>query len=439
MAFRSRHEAYLDQLPAEWPIVSVSELGTIHGGSTPSREVPRYWGGEIPWVTPGELTNLRTKYLAETAERTTQAGLDSCGARLLPPETLLVTTRATLGAVALLKTGTATNQGFKAVVFDKVASPDFYYHLFQRLGSELQRRASGTTFLEIPGREFKAICVPKPPLPEQRVIAQILDTVDEAVRKTEELIAKLKQVKQGLLHDLLTRGIDENGELRDPERHPEHFKDSPLGRIPREWGVAPLGKVSQLVTSGSRGWARYYADNGPSFIRIGNLTREHINLRVDNLVHVRPPPSSEGKRTQLAPRDLLISITAYLGIIGVVPDWIGEAYVNQHIALIRIDPSMADARWLGHYLSGDQAQRRIRRLDDPGAKAGLNLPTVRAIQVCLPPRREQEAVVERLDAIDSGIGLEERFAAKLRLLKTGLMEDLLTGRVRVTPLLESPP
>src|SRR5690606_33484545 len=82
------------------------------------------------------------------------------------------------------------------------------------------------------------ICLP--PLPEQRRIAAILDTLDEAIRQTEALIAKLKQIKRGLLHDLLTRGIDDNGELRDPERHPEQFRDSPLGRVPRGWMVSRL-------------------------------------------------------------------------------------------------------------------------------------------------------------------------------------------------------
>ena len=83
-------------------------------------------------------------------------------------------------------------------------------------------------------------------LDEQRRVAEILDTLDEAIRRTEQIIAKLKQIKQGLLHDLLTRGIDENGQLRDPERHPDQFKDSPLGRIPSEWGMQPLGKISDL-------------------------------------------------------------------------------------------------------------------------------------------------------------------------------------------------
>ena len=90
-----------------------------------------------------------------------------------------------------------------------------------------------------------------PPLPEQRQIAAILDTIEDAIHKTEQIIAKLKQVKQGLLHDLLTRGIDDNGELRDPERHPEQFKDSPLGRVPWGWEVTQLGHVLSRIEAGS--------------------------------------------------------------------------------------------------------------------------------------------------------------------------------------------
>ncbi|MBK8936883.1 MAG: restriction endonuclease subunit S [Polyangiaceae bacterium] len=96
------------------------------------------------------------------------------------------------------------------------------------------------------GRPIRQAGLPAPPLPEQRQIAAILDTLDDAIRKTEQIIAKLKQVKQGLLHDLLTRGIDDNGELRDPERHPEQFKDSALGRIPKGWEVSHLATVAEV-------------------------------------------------------------------------------------------------------------------------------------------------------------------------------------------------
>ena len=110
-------------------------------------------------------------------------------------------------------------------------------------------------------------------------IAEVLDTLDEAIRRTELVIAKLEQIKQGLLHDLLTRGIDDNGELRDPDRHPEQVKDSPLGRIPRAWqtrdnrrhfGVRDqrVARVGQLLLE----------LRAPHSSEIGNLTRDHINL-----------------------------------------------------------------------------------------------------------------------------------------------------------------
>jgi len=274
--------------------------------------------------------------------------------------------------------------------------------------------------------------IPLPPLAEQRRIAEILDTLDDAIRKTEQVIDKLQQTKRGLLHDLLTRGIGEHGRLRDPERHPEQFQESPLGRIPRAWELQQLADIALFITSGSRGWAAYYAKSGAFFIRIGNLTREHINLRFDSVVRVRPPQSSEGRRTAVEEGDLLISITADLGIIGVAPAGLGEAYVNQHVSLVRLERTVVDPRWVGHYLAKGAGQGQITRLNDQGAKAGLNLPAVSSLLTAVPSMAEQTSVVEILDSHDERIARERRTAEKLRSFKQGLMDDLLTGRVRVS-------
>lgn len=290
-----------------------------------------------------------------------------------------------------------------------------------------------TGIINLKHADYFAHEIELPPLPEQRRIAEILDTLDEAIRRTEQVIAKLQQMKQGLLHDLLTRGIDEHGELRDPERHPEQFKDSPLGRIPREWEVRPLAEVAEFVTSGSRGWAAHYADTGALFIRIGNLTRDHINLRFDSVVRVRPPRSREGRRTSVEAGDLLISITADLGIVGVAPADLSEAYVNQHVALVRLDRAVVNPRWVGHYLARGAGQEQFTRLNDQGAKAGLNLPAVAGLSAAQPRLPEQAALAAILDGHDRRIADELRTAEKLRTLKQGLMHDLLTGRVRTLP------
>jgi type I restriction enzyme S subunit len=297
-------------------------------------------------------------------------------------------------------------------------------------------KAAGSTRSRISRSNLGKLPIPEPDLNEQGLIAQVLDTLDTAIRETEAIIVKLKAVKHGLLHDLLTRGIAANGELRPPQAEAPHlYKESPLGWIPMEWEVVTLESVSKTVTSGSRDWARFYADSGALFVRIGNLTREHINFRYESTMYVRPPRNADGQRTRLESGDILISITADLGIVGVVPDGLGEAYINQHIALVRPDLDAVNSRFVGHYLAGPIAQTYISKLNDAGAKAGLNLPTIRSLVTAKPLRSEQDLIATRLDEIDNRIQNATAESAKLRELKAGLMDDLLTGRVRVTPLL----
>ncbi len=317
----------------------------------------------------------------------------------------------------------------------------YYKYLFESeaFRTRLQNIAIGTTNSHVRARPSETLTwdVPSPPLTEQNKITEILMTVDRAIEDTESLIAKQQRVTTGLMQDLLTRGIDENGNLRSERSH--RFKDSLLGRIPEEWDARCLENVADFVTSGSRGWAQYYSLDGAVFLRIGNLTRNHINLRLDDIIRVNPPLSSEGKRTSVSAGDLLISITADLGVIGVIPEEFGEAYVNQHIALVRLVPAKVDPRFIGWFLSGRRGQAQFEKLNESGAKAGLNLPTVRKLLVPVMNRSEQTRIAEILDASTQQINEHSLRLDKLRCLKTGLMQDLLTGRKRVTALLETKP
>lgn len=311
--------------------------------------------------------------------------------------------------------------------------------LYYKLMTDPVRRfmkdhASGSTVLHLQTRAVPALDIDYPECKsEQTKIAEILSVVDIAIEQTEALIAKQQRIKTGLMQDLLSKGIDEHGNIRSEATHA--FKDSPLGRIPVEWEVQQLGEVAKQVTSGSRGWASYYSSEGAIFLRIGNLTREHINLRLDDLVFVQVPESSEGKRTSVREGDLLISITADLGIIGVIPTGFGEAYVNQHIALVRLDRDVVSPRFVGHLLNGIVGLSQIDKLNESGAKAGLNLPTVGKLLIVIPKMREQERIAEILDTADRQIERDKANLKKLAHQKAGLMHDLLTGERRVTPLL----
>ncbi len=246
--------------------------------------------------------------------------------------------------------------------------------------------------------------------------------MDAAIEATKAVIAQTRKVKQGLLQTLLTRGVGHT-----------KFKDSPLGEIPETWAVKTMGDLTDFVTSGSRGWAAHYADSGALFVRITNLNRESIYLDLRDSVYVRlPAKASEGTRTRLQKGDILISITAELGMTAVIPDnTIGEAYVNQHIALVRLASNHIHPHYLAHFIASHSGQKQLSLLNDSGTKAGLNLKSIRKLQIAVPPYKEQQDIVQRMDSIDAQINTETEKLASLQQLKKGMMQDLLTGKVRV--------
>lgn len=311
----------------------------------------------------------------------------------------------------------------------------FLYYLLclPEYRSRMLRIARGTTVLMLDMHAIKRIRIraPKAKVEQDRIV-EILSRLDKAIEQTEALIAKHRQIKAGLMHDLFTRGVTPNGNLRPArEQAPDLYKESPLGWIPKEWDVVQLSRLAQSITSGSRGWAEYYSEAGPLFIRIGNLIREHINFRWESMVRVDLPTFTEGQRTAVTPGDILISITADLGIVAVANNSLGEAYVNQHIALVRPFPNGLSSRFLGNFLTSAAVQNQFVRLNDSGAKAGLNLPAVGKVLVVQPQDdSESTQIASIIDTCDCNIERHKVEVSKLRQQKHGLMHGLLTGRVR---------
>ena len=143
----------------EWPKKKkASEIANITSGGTPSRAVSNYWGGDIPWVTPTDLSRLKgSKWITATYEKISNSGLENSGARIIPEGSLLLTSRASIGLRAINRLPIATNQGFKSFTFKEGFSVDFYYHYFALITRLLERRSSGTTFLEISSSEISNI------------------------------------------------------------------------------------------------------------------------------------------------------------------------------------------------------------------------------------------------------------------------------------------
>jgi len=314
--------------------------------------------------------------------------------------------------------------GFAVVTPLQRADGDFLYQhiLSNEFVEYLVPQMTGTNYPAVSSEAVGRFELLFPPQRERQQIAQVLASIDDAIDRTETVIGRATEAKQALAHELLTRGL--------PGRH-TRFKHTPAGEIPECWDVVQLGTLSTFITSGSRGWAKHYRTDGRAkFLRITNLKRSSIVPVLDDLQWADPPLDAEGRRTLVLPGDVLISITADLGATCIAPDDLGEAYVNQHLALVRLDPSRVVLRFAAHFLAGP-GQAQFQRLMDQGAKAGLNLTSIRRLSLPLPPLGEQDTMMSALQAVESRIESELCQLARRREAKERLAHALLTGEVRV--------
>jgi len=317
-------------------------------------------------------------------------------------------------------------------VFELKEQDALYFHYFLRFF----KKVVGDKFLILSARQGKAVdferlfneYIPLPPLPEQQKIAEILETIDNAIEKTDKIIEKYKRIKQGLMQDLLTKGIDENGNIRNEKTH--KFKDSPLGRIPEEWEVVRLGEIGEIITGStpptenSEYYGGEYLFVSPEDIQdkkyIENTTKKLTKLGM-NIQRKIPPMSI-----------CVVCIGSTIGKIAITKY---ECSTNQQINTIIPNLKLYDPEALYYFINFHiQSPLKI--------EAGLQaVPIVKKsafskILIPLPPLPEQQRIAEILSQIDKTIEKEEQYKEKLKRIKQGLMEDLLTGKVRVNHLVE---
>jgi type I restriction enzyme S subunit len=190
------------------------------------------------------------------------------------------------------------------------------------------------------------------------------------------------------------------------------------------------------LTSGSRGWAEHYSDSGKLFLRISNLTRDSINLDLSDIKLVDVPAGTEGERTRVQKGDLLISITADLGSVAIVPDNIKEAYVSQHVALARPTSKNSLSRWLGYLLISRVGKNQLEMAGLGGTKIQLALDDVRSLKVFIPPLDEQIKILcffeKKLEKFDALYSAYSRQITLLTEYRAALIHECVTGQ-RVIP------
>lgn len=270
---------------------------------------------------------------------------------------------------------------------------------FQHL---VEDRVSGSSIPHIFQRDMVLLELPIPPMTEQRKIAEILDTADETIRCTERLIAKLEQAKQGLLYDLLVR---------------------------QSWPTSPVHEIALKVTDGDHHTPMKSAGGGIPLIGAGNVQDGYLNLSSEEFV-------DEAEYARMITRchpeagDILISCSGSIGRVAQVPAGLRLALVRS-VALVKPDTGKCLSGFLELALQSPFVQRQIKNTQKQMAQANLFQGAISELQVPLPEVSKQRAIVEYVTSYRAAITTAAQELSKLRLLKRGLMDDLLTGRVRL--------
>jgi len=418
---------------SNWIIENIGALANTYAGGTPSRSNQEYFKGDIPWISSGEVNQSK---IQDTQEKITEEALKNSSAKWIPKNSILVAMYgATAGQVSTNLIDATSNQAVLALIpyKDKIENEFLYYSLSYNKHSILfLTQGTGQPNLSKGLIDDFSIRLPES-LSEQRHIAKILSTADAVIEKTQAAIAKYKAIKQGMLQDLFTRGIDvQTGKLRPRyEDAPDLYKKSKLGWIPREWVVEIVDDIAKV--NGRVGWKGYTVadlrDFGPLALGATHIDKEN-KLDLTNPIHLSMEKYIESPEIMVQFGDLLIVQRGTIGKIVVVDKQIGEATINPSMVLlnrIRINNF-----FLYYQLCSFIGQLQIELLTTQTGVPMISQEQIKNINLIVPKNpKETDAIAERLKNIDSILENEKSYLLKMQSLKKGLMEDLLSGKKQV--------
>jgi type I restriction enzyme S subunit len=405
----------LGVIPQDWEVSLLDSVAKRGSGHTPDKAHPEYWNGQIKWISLQDSDRLDHVYIYDTAAKITPHGIANSSAKMHPEGTVVLSRDAGVGKSAIMKDGMAVSQHFIAWQCGPLLNNHFLYYWLQANKSEFQRIAMGNTIKTIGLPYFRQLVIPRPTKAEQEAIAAALSDADALIESLERLIVKKRHVKEGAAQKLFT------GKIRLPG-----FSET--------WDVKILEESCDVITKGTTptSLGRDFTSSGINFLKAESIGESgqpvfgkmaFIDQRTHKLL----------KRSQLMQGDLLISIAGVLGRVGVVEKHVLPANTNQALAIIRLGKeSDFERNYLFYYLRSRMVQRHISDISVRAAQANISLRNVRELRISVPrSSAEQTAVASALRDIDAEIATLEAKLFKARQLKQGMMQELLTGKVRL--------
>ncbi|MFA5136342.1 MAG: restriction endonuclease subunit S [Patescibacteria group bacterium] len=413
------------KIPEGWELKTIKEIANVVMGQSPSSVLINENGVGVPFLQGnaefGASYPQPQKWITKPLKVSTQ-------------DSILISVRAPVGELNKSNTMYCIGRGLASINYN-IGSDYGWYQTFL-IKRHLDRVSQGSTFLAVSKGDIENSLITLPKLPEERLkIADILKNVDLSIEKTEQLIKKYRSIKQGLMQDLFRYGIDENGQIRSEKTH--KFKDSPLGRIPKEWEVDTLGnrQITKLVTDGSHFSPTEIENSGYLIATVENMAPNQLDLESCKNISESDYLNLERNNCKPNKGDVLFSKDGTIGRVLVFGYENKNIVLLSSIAIIRTDKNKLLPTFLAHFLKSFLLDKQLLLLTSGSALRRIVLRDINNIKVLLPSIKEQEKMVKSLDSIDNLIRNEITNKNKQFSIKLGLMQDLLTGKVRVNHLL----
>jgi type I restriction enzyme S subunit len=408
-------------VPDGWSEDYISEYFDFSIGGTPSRNNELYWDANQTtsniWVS---IRDLKDKFISNSAERISELGVSKSNVKLLPKGTVLMSFKLSIGRLSISMTPLYTNEAIVGFIEKRpnTVDRDYLYYGLQswNLLGEVVQAVKGATLNKDKMSRILGIF---PPLPEQKKIASILTSVDEVIENTQKQIDKLQDLKKATMNELLTNGIG----------HTE-FKDSELGRIPKSWEVKTIGELGSLKNGLNKPKESF--GYGTKFVNISDAYP--VQLNCDSLGRL-DASTKEIKDYSLEGGDLVfVRSSVKLGGVAIPTEfcYCGEPVVFCGF-MIRFRPNLKglESSFLRQYLLNDTTRVRVERLAAGGANININQEALSQFKVLLPTTEEQKYFSSVNVGFEDSLQKYQEKLSQTQSLKKSLMQDLLTGKVRV--------
>lgn len=409
-----------------WQVKKIEDIAEVVGGGTPSTKNSNNFGGDIPWITPKDLSEYKSRYISRGKRNLTKQGLDNSSAKILPPNTILLSSRAPVGYTAISANELCTNQGFRNMIPKRGINPEYLYYLAKANTHVFESNASGSTFKELSGGRLKKLNFLIAPEPEQQQIASILSSLDDKIELNRRMNKTLEEIGKALFRRWFVDFEFPNEQGKPYKSSEGKMVDSESGEIPKGWEVAQLKDFGEIICGKTppKKKNEYFGGDVP-FIKIPDMHNQMFIVKTEDSL------TQEGmnfqKQKNLPKDSICVSCIATVGLVCITSQ---VSQTNQQINSI-VPNKKLYKEYL--YFTLSSMDRTLRDYASGGsATLNLNTGSFSKVYILKPSDEILRLFCEYTLNLFERILMNEKENINLAQTRDSLLPKLMSGKLRVS-------